>query len=247
MNEYWLEKGDDDYRFVYLGGDSTFTPLHADVYRSYSWSSNICGIKKWTFFPPGQEDLYKDALGNTVYDIRDYDKSQFVHFEKAHKIVVYQRDGETVFVPSGWFHQVENIGATISINHNWSNATNLMLTYQSLKKDYDDCKKAIEDLKESMSELEFIEECQKLLLVHSGWDWKTFLSIIDCVVTHRVNKRNSLENQPSLSWQFEKINQVLYEWEKDESNDLIQYLKGHKNGELYHKLESIRNKVNITM
>lgn len=34
MNEYWPTRQDkDDYQFVYIGGDGTFTPLHADVYR----------------------------------------------------------------------------------------------------------------------------------------------------------------------------------------------------------------------
>lgn len=34
MNEYWPTREDkDDYQFVYIGGDGTFTPLHADVYR----------------------------------------------------------------------------------------------------------------------------------------------------------------------------------------------------------------------
>lgn len=75
-------------------------------HRSYSWSSNICGIKKWTLFPPGQEDLLKDRLNNFAYDIRSIDESQFPNFEKARRIVLYQRDGETLFVPSGWFHQV---------------------------------------------------------------------------------------------------------------------------------------------
>lgn len=36
MNEFWTRRKDmdDDYRFVYCGGDGTFTPFHADVYRS---------------------------------------------------------------------------------------------------------------------------------------------------------------------------------------------------------------------
>lgn len=77
------------------------------VTRSYSWSSNICGVKKWTLFPPGQEDLYKDRLGNLVYDIRNVDAEGFPKFALAKRIVIYQKDGETVFVPSGWFHQVK--------------------------------------------------------------------------------------------------------------------------------------------
>lgn len=34
-----------DYRFVYLGPQGSWTPLHADVLRSYSWSANVCGRK----------------------------------------------------------------------------------------------------------------------------------------------------------------------------------------------------------
>jgi hypothetical protein len=33
MNEYWQKETKDDYRFTYMGGDGTFTPFHADVYR----------------------------------------------------------------------------------------------------------------------------------------------------------------------------------------------------------------------
>lgn len=45
---------DDDFRFVYIGPKGTWTPLHADVYCSYSWSANIIGLKRWWIFPPGR-------------------------------------------------------------------------------------------------------------------------------------------------------------------------------------------------
>ena len=35
------------YRFVYCGVEGTWTPMHVDVARSYSWSVNVCGRKKW--------------------------------------------------------------------------------------------------------------------------------------------------------------------------------------------------------
>lgn len=41
-----------DYRFTYMGPTGTFTPLHRDVYGSYSWSSNIVGRKRWWLIPP---------------------------------------------------------------------------------------------------------------------------------------------------------------------------------------------------
>ena len=42
-----------DYRFVYLGPAGSWTPLHADVLRSFSWSANVAGWKRWRLAPPG--------------------------------------------------------------------------------------------------------------------------------------------------------------------------------------------------
>ena len=41
---------DQDYRFCYVGKQGTRTGLHFDVLASYSWSANICGVKKWRFY-----------------------------------------------------------------------------------------------------------------------------------------------------------------------------------------------------
>lgn len=38
----------------------SWTPLHADVFRSYSWSANVCGKKRWFFLDPSQYHLVFD-------------------------------------------------------------------------------------------------------------------------------------------------------------------------------------------
>ncbi|RCH89735.1 hypothetical protein CU097_003477 [Rhizopus azygosporus] len=234
LNEYWINHSEDDYRFSYMGGDGTFTPLHADVYRSYSWSSNICGIKKWTLFPPGQEDCFKDKLGNMVYDIRQVDPVQFPRFKDAKSIVIYQRDGESLFVPSGWFHQVENIGATISINHNWCNSTNILFTFNSLQSDYKEVKESIQDIRESVTSDEFMQECQKLLLMHSGWNWSLFLSILHHVATCYIK---NCDYQPDVQWQMIKIENVLNDWQEDK--DFVDFLK--QDPSLYQKFNELQS------
>lgn len=47
LNQYCDEKTNTDYRFVYIGKKNTWTPLHTDVLKSYSWSANVSGRKKW--------------------------------------------------------------------------------------------------------------------------------------------------------------------------------------------------------
>ena len=61
LNEYWQDK-DDDYKFVYLGPQGSWTPFHMDVFGSYSWSANVSGYKKWIFFAPKTQP-------DNVYDI----------------------------------------------------------------------------------------------------------------------------------------------------------------------------------
>ncbi|KAG0264736.1 JmjC domain-containing protein 4 [Mortierella polycephala] len=192
MNEFWTRRMDmdDDYRFVYCGGHGTFTPFHADVYRSYSWSANICGVKKWTLFPPDQEHLFQDNHHNTVYDIDNVNPTQFPNFHKAERFTIYQQPGQTLFVPSGWWHQVQNIGDTISINHNWCNGSNLDLLLDSLSSDLKEVERELEHLKEMMEEGEWIETCQKVLLSNSGWDWSTLWHMCTAVRDRVLRQMN---------------------------------------------------------
>ncbi|KAA3675554.1 uncharacterized protein DEA37_0003053 [Paragonimus westermani] len=108
MNEFWSVRRDiqDDFRFVYLGVRNTWTPLHADVYQSYSWSVNICGEKRWWFFPPGEEKkLCAFNNGRMPMDVRNLP----LESTGAAYFLIVQHPGQAVFVPSGWYHQVVNV------------------------------------------------------------------------------------------------------------------------------------------
>ncbi|KDD75597.1 hypothetical protein H632_c599p0, partial [Helicosporidium sp. ATCC 50920] len=50
-----------DYRFVYLGPRGTHTPMHTDVLKSHSWSTNVAGTKRWTLLPPEAASALLDA------------------------------------------------------------------------------------------------------------------------------------------------------------------------------------------
>jgi hypothetical protein len=56
----------DDYRFVYLGPRGSWTPLHHDVLASCSWSTNLCGVKRWLLFPPEATRLLYNRHGLTL-------------------------------------------------------------------------------------------------------------------------------------------------------------------------------------
>uniref|UniRef100_A0A6I8NZJ2 Jumonji domain-containing protein 4 n=1 Tax=Ornithorhynchus anatinus TaxID=9258 RepID=A0A6I8NZJ2_ORNAN len=102
LNEYCDARGADDYRFVYMGPRGSWTPFHADVFRSFSWSANVCGRKRWLLFPPGREDLLRDGHGRLPFDAT-------AAAPAPPPLEVIQEAGEVVFVPSGWHHQVYNL------------------------------------------------------------------------------------------------------------------------------------------
>jgi len=88
---------------AFTGPAGSQTPIHSDVLHSFSWSYNIVGHKRWTFYSP---------------------------LDDGKSIVVEQHSGDCIFVPSGWKHKVLNVVETLSINHNWVTSANvdLMLT-----------------------------------------------------------------------------------------------------------------------
>lgn len=62
----------------------------------------------WNTWPTGSPAL--SPCSSSSPSLSPYQYSAFI-----------QQEGETVFVPSGWFHQVHNLDDCISLNHNWMN------------------------------------------------------------------------------------------------------------------------------
>lgn len=163
-----------DYRFVYMGAKGSWTPLHADVFRSYSWSANVCGKKKWLFLPPSQCHLVFDrGFKSCVYNIfDDASETNFPGFKKALWLECSQEQNEIIFVPSGWYHQVHNMEDTISINHNWFNAYNLSWVLDLLSRDYKEAKEYIEDIRDICDDFEGL--CQRNLAANTGMNFSDF-------------------------------------------------------------------------
>jgi hypothetical protein len=127
------------YKFCYLGPAGTSTVLHADVLQSFSWSTNVCGRKEWYLVPPEDTYLLYNIFGTQLAThLHQTDNDDSLLFpglclarQRALRIV--QEAGETLFVPSQWYHSVENLADTLSINHNWLNEANLQGSLRKLQ------------------------------------------------------------------------------------------------------------------
>ena len=119
------------YDFVYCGVKGTWTPMHVDVARSYSWSANVCGRKEWLLVPPRRTQFlrHRDGSGRFIPDAREAMAApgssfarDFPNAHLANPVVVEQPPGAVLFVPSCWAHQVHNASDCVSVNRNWFNS-----------------------------------------------------------------------------------------------------------------------------
>ncbi|CAI5524513.1 unnamed protein product [Closterium sp. Naga37s-1] len=127
---------------------------------------------------------------------------------RARWCMVEQGAGDAIFVPSNWLHQVTNLEDTISINHNWINATNLMHTWRLLKEDEQEARAAICDVEEmvkagQMTEREFQQLVQRNLMANSGMNYTSFLSFCSFFAVRAM--RTALQE----AWRSEKDDLVI--------------------------------------
>lgn len=97
---------------------------------------------------------------------------------------VFQETGETIFVPSLWYHQVKNVEDTVSINHNWFNGCNIEVITNNLIRHLKDVEKEIEDCNDMEN---YDEHCQLMLKCWFGMD----LDELSETLEHLKEKRRS--------------------------------------------------------
>ncbi|KAM5298801.1 2-oxoglutarate and iron-dependent oxygenase JMJD4 [Ctenodactylus gundi] len=181
LNEFWDALDVDDYRFVYAGPRGTWSPFHADIFRSFSWSANVCGRKKWLLFRPGQEEALRDSHGNLPYDVTSLALSCL---QRSPPLEVIQEPGEIVFVPSGWHHQVHNLDDTISINHNWINGYNLASTWRFLQQELQAVQQEISQWRDTMPD--WHQHCQVIMRSCTGINFKEFYHFLKVIAERRL-------------------------------------------------------------
>ena len=172
LNRYWKTRKDvdDDYIFSYFGPAGSYTSFHADVFRSYSWSINLCGYKKWLILYPGEE-LKLDSISHLNVEKQCSEKN--LKYE-----IILQGPGQGIFVPSGWWHQVLNTADTISINHNWANFHCVPRMWKYLTSELHLVEKEISDCRDLMNDQEWFDQCQLVLRANIGLDFSEFLHFL---------------------------------------------------------------------
>lgn len=109
---------------LWFGGNLCKTPLHFDDKENFF--VQIFGEKRFLLFPPSQTDYLYQAHGETFshmsrVDVFDPDKSKFPRFAEAKYTEVIVKPGDMLYIPKDWWHAVDTLETSISVNFWWTN------------------------------------------------------------------------------------------------------------------------------
>ncbi|MEX2205438.1 MAG: cupin-like domain-containing protein [Myxococcota bacterium] len=107
-------------RWLYIGGAGTGSSLHQDVLGTHAWLAQLRGRKDWVLYPP---DTFTAAEAAT-HDAFSRGAEATDSLARRTRWVAELCPGDVIFVPSLWWHQVQNPGPSMGLTGNFVNESN---------------------------------------------------------------------------------------------------------------------------
>ena len=138
-DDYFSVLGDNrpPHRWFLMGPKRSGTSCHIDPLDTSAWNTLLVGRKKWAFIDPTVPR--RVAKGRSV--LKPGEDDEAIHFfvnliprlraEGISVTEVIQEEGETIFVPGGYWHCVLNITDTIAVTQNYCGRNNFDTVWRS--------------------------------------------------------------------------------------------------------------------
>lgn len=106
----------------WLGKGGTVTPMHRDV--PHNLHVHLTGRKRWLLYPPGGARMYPRGLLSGMpnfssVDPEHPDYERHPRFREAVALAATLTDGETLFIPHGWWHHTRSLDDAVAMNFWW--------------------------------------------------------------------------------------------------------------------------------
>ena len=108
----------DELPFLFFGGEGSHVALHYDIDMSHVFLNQIHGRKRVVLFPHDQSrNLYQHPFTVASYvDLNQPDYAKYPALARAKGYEVVLQPGESIFMPSGYWHYIEYTDGGYSIS-----------------------------------------------------------------------------------------------------------------------------------
>ncbi|KAI8598817.1 hypothetical protein EDD21DRAFT_381473 [Dissophora ornata] len=122
------------YRWILIGPQRTGAPWHIDPSGTSAWNTLLSGHKRWALYPPhmvppGHDPTSPKRMSSVEWYLDVY---PFLSPE-VRPIEIVQHPGQTIYVPSGWWHMVLNLDDTVAVTQNFADETNICQVKRALR------------------------------------------------------------------------------------------------------------------
>eukprot|EP00939_MAST-03C_sp_MAST-3C-sp1_P000490 g490.t1 len=130
-----------DFRWLIAGPAKSGSSFHIDPNSTSAWNAVIKGKKRWIMFPnhvvpPGVHPSDDGADVSQPVSLMEW-FLQFHDQVASDAIQFTAREGDLVFVPTGWWHAVLNLEETVALTQNFVSERNVRRVLHFLKKKRD--------------------------------------------------------------------------------------------------------------
>jgi hypothetical protein len=137
------------FRAIFIGGAGTITPLHKEALDTATWMAVIWGRKRWAFCPPTSDS----RVLRECPDLFDPETRSRLSREGISITLCEQHAGDFLFVPSGWWHQVQNLEPTLGLSDNVINAANADRIEREAQKSHpDDAQILVRQIRQALAD-----------------------------------------------------------------------------------------------
>ncbi|XVF39550.1 hypothetical protein PTKIN_Ptkin01aG0043200 [Pterospermum kingtungense] len=121
------------FRWLIIGPERSGASWHVDPTLTSAWNTLLCGRKRWALYPPGRVPLGVTVHVNEEDGDVNIDTPSSLQWwldfypllaDEDKPIECTQLPGETIFVPSGWWHCILNLETTVAVTQNFVNSKN---------------------------------------------------------------------------------------------------------------------------
>ena len=137
----FLKRIENQHQLFFGGNGNSFPNVHIDEFWVHTQLTQIIGKKEFILFAPDQSQyMYPDKESgrrSQVKNIHQPDLENFPLFKNAKALRVIVNPGESIFIPSGWWHTtyIHDFNLSFSLDHvnafNWD--AFMLKNYEAIK------------------------------------------------------------------------------------------------------------------